>query len=444
MKHFAVIGSPIAHSLSPLLHNEIFRMKNKNAVYSAVHMPPEKLEKEFKRLVADFDGFNCTIPLKQQILPYLSQVSSSAAALGSVNTVKIDGEKTFGSSTDAEGFLRSLAKHNINIAKDDKVLIIGAGGVARVIAHACAEKGAKLTFAVRNKEKAKALAAETEKLTGAKTAVCGLDEIKGKFRLIVQCTPVGMYPNPDACPVSDEVIACGEAVFDTIYTPLKTKFIKKAEKLGKKAVGGLEMLVFQGLASEEIWNGPTFDSGDEIHLLKTLEWALDFSPKKNIALIGFMASGKSSLGKVLAQELRFNFVDTDYEIEKAEGRKISEIFDVNGEEYFRKAETETLKRFSHGDRLVLSTGGGIISSPENAELLKREFITVFLDVPFETLKMRAERSCERPLFRDVTAAKELYDRRYPLYKKAADFAITPSEGLVKAVGEIEEKLKIEN
>ena len=442
MKKYAVIGSPITHSLSPLLHNEIFRIKNTNAVYEAVHIPPERLETEMSRLKGEYAGLNCTIPLKQRIIPLLDDISPAAKALGSVNTVKISDGKMFGASTDGEGFLRSLKKHGILPEKGDNVLIIGAGGVARVVSHTLREIGCNITLAVRNAKKAKPLLSELEKLANAKISLCGINEIKGSFSLLVQCTPVGMTPKADECPVSDEVIKSCDAVFDTVYTPIKTTLIQKAEKMRKTAVGGLEMLVFQGLSSEEIWNGFTFSEVEEERLLNKLTNMLEFSLTKNIALIGFMAAGKSTVGRVLAQEMRLRLTDTDAEIEKAEGRSVSEIFAAEGEEYFRKAETKILKKLTKEKGLILSCGGGIIGKAENVSALKENFFTVFLDVPFEILKERAAENDARPLFRDENIAKQLYEKRYPRYKAAADFTLDSSCGILESVNIIEKRLGI--
>ncbi len=442
MKKYAVIGSPVAHSLSPLLHNEIFRIKNTNAVYETVHMPLEKLEEKISLLKSEYNGFNCTIPLKQEIIPFLDAVSPSAKALGSVNTVKTVDGKTFGTSTDGEGFLRSLKKHGILPRKGNNVLITGAGGVARVVSHTLCEIGCNITLAVRNTEKAKPLLNELSELTNAKISLCGIDEINDSFSLLVQCTPVGMTPKTNECPVSDEVIKNCDAVFDTVYTPIKTTLIKKAEKMGKTSVGGLEMLVFQGLLSEEIWNGFTFSEKEEERFLNKLTGMLEFSFTKNIALIGFMAAGKSTVGRVLAQETRLKFTDTDAEIEKTEGRSVSEIFAAGGEEYFRKAETEILKKLIKEKGLVLSCGGGIIGKPENITLLKENCFTVFLDVPFEILKERAAENNARPLFRDEKIAKRLYEQRYPQYIAAADFTLNSNSGILETVSAIEKKLGI--
>lgn len=151
---------------------------------------------------------------------------------------------------------------------------------------------------------------------------------------------------------------------------------------------------------------------------------------KNIALIGFMACGKSTIGKAIAHENGFSFIDTDTEIERAEKRSVSEIFDSDGEDYFRTRESEILKLFSKVPHSVISTGGGIITRPENIEALKETCFTVFLDIPFEILAKRAEGTGTRPLFRDREAAYELWKKRYKLYCDAADMIYNSHDSIV--------------
>ena len=415
-KKFAVLGYPIGHSLSPLLHNELFRMRNLPYSYEAVLMPPENLEKEFPSLIKKYSGFNCTIPLKEKVIPLLDSVHSNAKRLGSVNTVTCE-NGAVGYSTDADGFLHSLNLHNISL-EGKNILIVGGGGVARVIALTCAEKGCKITIALRTPSKAEALCDEIFHLYSVRPNAIQLDKISGSYDLLVQCTPVGMYPNVDECPVSDEVISCCDAVFDTIYNPIKTLILKKAENMGKIALSGLEMLVFQGLASEEIWLNKKATQEEAMHLISLLRKKLQ--GLKSIALIGFMASGKSTIGKALACELGYTFIDTDSVVREVDGRSIPQIFDENGEGFFRELETQALKTVSSHPCAVIATGGGIVETPENLEILKKNCYVVFLDVPFDIMAERASGNHNRPLFRNREKAYDLWQKRYPHYGRIAD------------------------
>jgi len=437
-KKFAVLGYPIGHSLSPLLHNELFRMKGLPYTYEAVLMPPENLEKEFPSLTEKYSGFNCTIPLKEKVIPLLDDVHSHAAQLGSVNTV-VCGNEIKGYSTDAQGFLRSLALHNIPL-EDKKVLIAGGGGVARVIALTCAEKGCEITLALRTPSKGEALCEEIARIYGIFPRLTSLDEINGSFDLLVQCTPVGMYPNTDACPVSDEVISRCDAVFDTVYNPIKTLILEKAEAMGKIALSGLEMLVFQGLVSQEIWLNLTVTEKEVSHLVSLLREKLNGS--KSLALIGFMACGKSTIGKALAHELGYAFIDTDREVENLCGKSVSEIFNQEGEGFFREKETEVLRKLSEAPCRIISTGGGIVSRPENIEILKKNCFVVFLDVPFEIMAERASTNTNRPLFRDREKARILWQERYPVYRETANLIYEDyNELVIKSARHIAESFR---
>ncbi len=426
IKKFAVLGFPIGHSLSPLLHNELFRMRNLPCFYEAVLMPPDDLEKEFDGLKSKYSGFNCTIPLKERVLPLLDDTDALAKELGSVNTV-VCKNTTKGYSTDSRGFLRSLKMHNLSL-EGKRVLIVGGGGVARVIALTCAKKDCNITLALRNPAKGEALCEEISRIYGVQPEITSLDCIEGSFDLLVQCTPVGMFPNVDSCPVSDEVISRCDAVFDTVYNPIKTLILKKAEAMGKVALSGLEMLVFQGLASEEYWLDIKATDAEAMHLVSILREKLNGT--KNIALVGFMACGKSTIGKALAHELGYTFIDTDTIAETLDGRPIPKIFDEEGEAYFRDLETLALKSVADRPCSVIATGGGIVSRPENLEILKQNCFVVFLDVPFDIMAERASCNNNRPLFRDKEKAYGLWQKRHPLYEQAADLVYDGHDDMV--------------
>ena len=261
-KKFALIGHPLGHTLSPVLHNEIFRMKGLPYSYEAKEVMPHDLNKE---ILSVYDGLNVTIPYKEQVIPFLDFLSDKAEILGSVNTIKNDGTLT-GFNTDAPGFLKSLEQNDISI-NNKNVLILGCGGVARAIAITCASLNCTLTLCARDIKKADALAEEINLKGYEKPSTCTFENITSYFDLMVQCTPVGMYPNINNCVVNDEVIKNCDAIFDTIYNPVKTLLIKKAEGFGKKAVSGLEMLVFQAILAEEIWLETTFTEYEITHLI---------------------------------------------------------------------------------------------------------------------------------------------------------------------------------
>lgn len=258
MKRFGLIGHPLGHTLSPWIHRQLFSLMDCQASYDALDIPPEQLPSRRQELLS-LDGFNVTIPHKQAIIPYLKGLNGRASLYGAVNTVCDE----VGYNTDCLGFLQALAGGGISLS--GKVAVLGAGGASRVFAMEAALAGCMVTIASRasSVEKARALALEVqEKVPGAQVSACDLDELKGPFDVLINGTPVGMFPHGDACPVNDTVIhGCG-AVFDAIYNPTDTLLLRKAKAAGVKAVGGMPMLVWQAAKAQEIWLGTSFDSKD--------------------------------------------------------------------------------------------------------------------------------------------------------------------------------------
>jgi shikimate dehydrogenase len=259
-QNFAVIGHPLEHSVSPQIHTKLFALTNTDANYRAIEILPEKLA-VFVPQLSKLDGFNITIPYKQKIIPFLASIDAKSAKYGAVNTVKcIDGLMT-GYNTDAAGFLRALKLARIPLRGN--VLLLGAGGVSRVMAYESIDRCCSLTIASQRKESAESLANELKKfypesqITGIK-----IDEIEGKFDVLLNGTPVGMYPKVDDCPISEKIINKIPYVYDAIFNPLKTKLLSAALANGAIADSGLSMLVWQAAVAQEIWLGSKFDPKD--------------------------------------------------------------------------------------------------------------------------------------------------------------------------------------
>ena len=222
----------------------------------------EDLETSFYEKLKRLNGFNITIPHKINIIPLLDKLSPKAKLFGSVNTVDIKDNKTIGYNTDCDGFLRSLEAENIKLAGN--VLICGSGGVSRMFAFESALAGAEVTLAVRNSSlnAANDIKKEMQEKLSKDCNIIFLSEAKGGYDLIINGTPVGMYPNIDNSPLEEKVIKSSKAVFDAIYNPIETKFIKYAREGGLKYVNGLPMLVWQAAVAEEIWNDVKFSKED--------------------------------------------------------------------------------------------------------------------------------------------------------------------------------------
>lgn len=262
-KKFAVIGHPIGHTMSPFIHNRLFELSGIEAEYTKLDIAPENLADEYKNVLSKLDGYNITIPHKQNIIPLIDEIDEKAKMYGSVNTVANINGVAKGYTTDPDGFLKALDAAGIVL--DGRVVILGCGGVARTMAYEVVLKSIPLLFAVRKEdvEIAKSLCSEIENtVKDAKVSFCLIDELSGDIDVLVNATPLGMFPKVDVQPVSDLVINRCASVFDAVYNPLETVLIKKALANGAKAVGGMSMLVWQAVVAHEKWDGSVYDKDD--------------------------------------------------------------------------------------------------------------------------------------------------------------------------------------
>ncbi len=254
---FALIGYPLGHSMSPFIHKRLFELSGKTEDYELFEIAPENLQQGFETAIERYNGLNVTIPHKTEVIPYLDKFHESAARYNAVNCVtKTDG-KLIGYNTDCSGFLRSVDEK----ALGRKVIICGCGGAGRMMALEAGAHGADITIAIKDfaAQQAEVLINEiNEKFPEVSVNTTDMDNIEGKFDLLANATPVGMYPNTDNCPVSEEVIVNCENVFDAVYNPNETVLVKTAKSLGKNAIGGMSMLVLQAVAAHEIWYGAKF------------------------------------------------------------------------------------------------------------------------------------------------------------------------------------------
>ena len=265
-KEYALIGFPLGHTKSPEIHKLLMERANIDGEYSARELAPESLaEAEWLR---ELDGYNITIPHKSAIIPYLDKLDKKAALYGAVNTVKNEKGKSVGYNTDCEGFLRSLKSAGIKLK--GRVLILGCGGVSRMFAYESVLHGADVTIAARNAEKALALKKEIKEKTKKDCRIITLSTASGEYDLIVNGTPVGMYPKVDDCPIGREVVERAGAVFDAIYNPSETLLLRYAKEAGVKALNGLPMLVWQAAVAEEIWNNTRFSNDDINSIIEQL------------------------------------------------------------------------------------------------------------------------------------------------------------------------------
>ncbi|MEI3020542.1 shikimate dehydrogenase [Ruminococcus sp.] len=273
MEQYTLIGHPLGHSMSPFIHERLFAMAGRKAEYTLTDIAPEHLlEKE--PFLRSLQGFNITIPHKMAVIPMVDRLDESARRYDSVNCVaNVDG-KLVGYNTDCDGFTMSVKDYPM----DGKVLLIGCGGVGRMIATEALRSGADLTIGIipQDRKLVETFIQEAkQQMPDARVQYAVTAEIHEKFDVIINASPVGMFPKVDACPVSDELIDQADYFFDVIYNPTKTLFLRKALAQGKTAKGGAAMLVLQAVRAHEIWNGDSYTQEQIDTIIREMEQTID-------------------------------------------------------------------------------------------------------------------------------------------------------------------------
>ena len=274
MNKFALIGHPLGHSMSPLIHEKLFNLSGlSDTSYELIDIAPEDIAGS-RGLLESLRGLNVTIPHKQTVISLVDELAESALRYNSVNCIGNNGGRLVGYNTDCDGFLRSAELLPIG----GNVAVLGCGGVGRMIAIEVARHGGNITLAVipQDVKNAQLLMAEIlAKCSGASVKIADISTLDGSYDLLINATPVGMYPKVDACAVSDTIIENSSSVFDVIYNPTETLLMKKARAMGKTAVGGASMLVYQAVKAHEIWYGGSFTPEDISKIIADVENAVD-------------------------------------------------------------------------------------------------------------------------------------------------------------------------
>lgn len=389
-----LIGDPLGHSFSPRLHAAFG-----TADYELHPIPAEALPAFFRERA--FEGVNVTIPHKIAVIPLLDELHPSAEECGAVNTVVNRGGKLTGYNTDIFGMSFALAHAGISLS-GRHVVILGSGGTSHTArALAKREGAASVTVVSRSGE---VNYSNVSELTGTE--------------IVINTTPVGMFPHADASPVDLALFPRLKGVFDAVFNPLRTRLIEQAESLGVPVASGLLMLTAQAKAANILFRGgdysepsPASEVGAEI--LKV--WREVTAELTNIVLIGMPSSGKTTVGTILSERLRRPFIDTDAETERRTGKTVPELFAEGGEENFRKEERLAVSECARGTGVVIATGGGAPMFPENrAALAGNGFVVLILR---DTEKLD---TAGRPLSRDLDTLKAMYEVRMPVYKAFAD------------------------
>ena len=271
MRKFCLIGETLGHSMSPQIHKRLFELSGKDGDYHINEIAKSKFSNKAKELSL-YSGYNITIPYKVGIIPFIDKMDESALRYGAVNCVDNKNDISMGYNTDVYGFLKSLKVNDIPLG--GKVLLLGSGGVGRMMACETSLAGGNLTIAVRDGSQKSAEAVKEfvlSKVSDAKIEIVTYDKIDGHFDTLINSTPVGMYPNVEGCPVNDKVIENCDNFFDAIYNPVQTVLIKKANAMGKNAVGGMEMLVYQAVVAHEIWDNASYLPNDIQKIIKEMQ-----------------------------------------------------------------------------------------------------------------------------------------------------------------------------
>ena len=383
-----LLGEKLGHSYSPQIHALLC-----NYSYELFEKEPHKLE-DFLQY-EHFHGLNVTIPYKKVVIPFCDNLSPEAEKLGAVNTItKAEDGKLTGYNTDYFGFQYMLQKSRLDVS-GKKVLILGSGGAAVTVYSVLQDASAIPVIISR----------------------CGENNyqnlhLHNDAAVIVNATPVGMYPNTGFCPININDFPALEGVLDLIYNPARTQLLLDAEQKDLVAVNGLWMLVAQAKQSAELFTGQTLPNS----IIDTIYNKLCHK-MQNTILIGMPGSGKTTVGKLLASKLNKEFVDVDAYIEQLAGKTIPDIFRMGGESAFRALETQALRELGKRSGSVIATGGGCVTKEENYPLLHQNGYIVWIKRSLDALPVDG-----RPLSQ-TNSLQTMYQHRRPLYEAFADHVV---------------------
>ena len=416
---YGLIGKTLVHSYSKEIHEALGRYQYQLFSLAEDEMP------DFIN-ARDFRGLNVTIPYKKDVIPLCDEVTDLARGIGAVNTLFWKNASGTGSSesisqedkilvghnTDYEGFLYAASRAGIDF-EGKGVLILGTGGTSLMARRAAADQNAaKIYIASRHPE--------TDPPSGSEIQDAGilstvsydqLPEIADSIDVIVNTTPVGTFPNNMQQVIRLKDFPGCQAVIDVIYNPFKTALLLEAEKLGLKYTNGLPMLVAQATAAAGYFLGtPGAFQKENQRIIKSMKQQMG-----NIVLIGMPGTGKSLIGKLLAELTGKTLQDTDAKIKEEAKMTIPEIFEKEGETGFRDRESAICKKLGKERKLIIATGGGAILRPENVDALRQNGTLVHITRSIDKLPTRG-----RPLSKNIETLKKMEAQRMPLYKAAAD------------------------
>ena len=391
---YGLIGEHLSHSFSKEIHEQLASYK-----YELFEIAREDLGDFLEK--RDFCAINVTMPYKCEVIPYLDYISTEALKLQAVNVIVNRGGNLHGYNTDYLGMRDLILRSDISL-EGKKILILGTGATSRTSELVCKNLGASEVIFVSRSAKKGAITYDEAKA------------LHSNADIIVNTTPVGMYPNSYTSPLNIEDFTNLIAVFDAVYNPLRTELTIKALNNKIHGESGLYMLVSQAVHAVEFFLDTKMDDGKTDEVFKNI-----LKSKENIVLVGMPSSGKSTVGKILAESLGRDFYDLDEEIEKRIGCTIAEYFEDHPERDFRDVETEVTKDVSKKNGIIIATGGGCVLRSENVNALRSNGRIYFLDRSLDSLIP----TNSRPLATNRMAIENLYRLRYDIYKTCSDVRI---------------------
>ncbi len=396
-----LLGRKLGHSYSPQIHALLGDYS-----YDLFEKEPEEVG-DFV-LHGDYTGINVTIPYKKDVIPYLDELTPAARKMESVNTIirRKDGS-LLGRTTDYFGFLSMVKRSGMEV-RGKKVLVLGSGGASNTAVKALIDLGAEVVIISRSGD------------NNYKNL-----HLHADASVIVNTTPVGMYPKTGVAPVDLRTFPQLEGVLDVVYNPAKTQLLLDAEDMGLPHENGLWMLVAQAKEAAEYFTGEAIDDAVITKIHRTLS-----AQMQNIVLIGMPGCGKSTIGAMLAQKLSRTMVDTDAEIVKLAGKSIPEIFAQDGEQAFRDLETTVLKEVGKRSSLVIATGGGCVTHGRNHQPLHQNGCIFWLLRDVSLLPTDG-----RPLSQ-ANDLQQMYQKRRPLYDIFADHCVSNNGSPAETVSAI--------
>ena len=405
---YGCIGEHLPHSFSREIHEQIG-----GYAYELKELTPEELP-AFMTARA-FRGINVTIPYKQAVIPFLDEIDDTARAIGAVNTVVNRNGKLYGYNTDLDGLTRLIRRAGLDLA-GRKVLIPGTGGTSRTASFAAEKLGAREILRVSR--------------TGKEGSLTYEDALRNHTdaEIILNTTPCGMFPEPDAQPLPLDPFTRLQGVADVIYNPLRSRLVLDARSRGIPAEGGLYMLVAQAVRASEHFLDTSYPDNLTDRIYDRI-----LRKKENIVLIGMPGSGKSVVGRILAEKAGKPLADTDDLIVRKAGKSIPDIFREDGESVFRDLESAVIRELSKQGAQIISTGGGAVLRPENVAALRQNGRLFWLNRSPEDLVPTED----RPLADTQAKMKQLYLEREPVYRAAADEIIPVTGSPEETAGRIE-------